>query len=79
MMQRLTASPFVLCPLSCPNQPWHAWLVDDQVAGYMTSYVSADDYKSHGLTFLTVKVGALRTPNPDQHIVAGLLLVGVGL
>jgi len=36
-------------------KPWRAWLVDQQVAGYVTSYVDDSAYKTNGLTFLTVK------------------------
>ena len=36
-------------------KPWRLWLVDSQVAGYVTSYVSDENLKEHGLTFLTVK------------------------
>ena len=36
-------------------KPWRSWLVDQQVAGYVTSYISDDDFRTHGLTFLTVK------------------------
>jgi len=36
-------------------KPWRSWLVDEQVAGYVTSYVDDSAYKANGLTFLTVK------------------------
>ena len=36
-------------------KPWRSWLVDSQVAGYVTSYVSDANLNEHGLTFLTVK------------------------
>jgi serine carboxypeptidase-like clade 1 len=36
-------------------KPWRSWTVDTQVAGYVTSYVSDEEFKTKGLTFLTVK------------------------
>jgi len=36
-------------------KPWRSWLVDAQVAGYVTSYVDDEQLKKNGLTFLTVK------------------------